>query len=426
MRLIIKGGHVVCPCNRIDRPMDLLVEDGIIAACDENAASAVGSDRVVDARGMHILPGLMDMHVHLREPGEEYKESIETGTLAAARGGFTDLACMPNTKLVNDNPSVTSYILEKARQAAHCRVHPVCAITPGLCGKGLCELGLMAAAGAVAASDDGKSVADAGLMRRALEYAATFNLPVLCHCEDISLCEGGVMHEGRVATAMGLAGIPSAAEWLIVERDIALAQITGARVHICHVSTRQSVEAIRQAKAKGIPVTAETAPHYFTLTHRAVEGYNTVAKVNPPLREQADVDAVIQGLADGTLDAIATDHAPHSPIEKAVEFDLAAFGMVGLETAIPLALALVHKKVLTLMQLAEKMAKNPRSILNIDAPGIRPGAPADITILDINRKVKVTPETFASKSKNTPFEGMELTGAVAATIFGGRMVFDAL
>jgi dihydroorotase len=406
--------------------MDLIVENSIIASCGRNDASAGGADRIVDATGMHILPGLMDMHVHLREPGEEYKETIETGTLAAAQGGFTDVACMPNTKLVNDNPAVTAYILEKARQAGHCRVHPVCAITPGLSGKGLSEFGLLAAAGAVAASDDGKSVADAGLMRRALEYAATFNLPVLCHCEDVSLCEGAVMHEGSVSTAMGLAGIPAAAEWVVVERDISLARLTGARIHICHVSTRQSVEAIRRAKAAGVPVTAETAPHYFTITHRAVAGYNTFAKVNPPLREQADVDAVIQGLADGTIDAIATDHAPHSPIEKAVEFDLAAFGMVGLETAVPLALALVHKKALNLMQLAEKMSLNPRKILNIEAPGIRPGAPADLTILDIKRSFKINPAIFASKSKNTPFGGMELTGAVAVTIFGGRVIFESL
>lgn len=365
------------------------------------------------------------MHVHLREPGEEYKETIASGTRAAAQGGFTAVAAMPNTKPVNDNATTTRFILERAKLTASARVYPVAAVTVGSQGQALAEYADLKGAGAVALSDDGRPVMNALLMRRALEYARTFDLPIISHAEDLHLRADGVMHEGVVSVCLGLKGIPAAAEEVMVSREVALAQLTGARLHIAHVSTAGSVEIIRRAKAAGIPVTAETAPHYFSLTDEAVEGYNTNAKVNPPLRTATDVAAIKAGLADGTLDAIASDHAPHSSLEKDLEFAAAAFGLIGLETSLGLSLKLVHDGHLTLSQLIAKMSTNPARILGVEGGTLTPGAPADLTIIDLQREWQVEVNSFASKSRNCPFQGWRLKGQAVYTILGGKVVWQA-
>ena len=426
-KYLIKGGRVVDPETGIDGVMEILIEDGKIAAI-ASAKSKIENrkSKIIDASGKIVTPGLIDMHVHLREPGHEYKETIETGCLAAAHGGFTAICCMANTVPVNDNQSVTTYILDKAKTAGTVRVYPVAAISRGLRGESLAEYGELKAAGAVAVSDDGNPVMNAHLMRRAMEYAKGFGLLVISHCEDRNLSAGGVMNEGIVSARLGLAGIPAAAESIMVARDIVLSELTGAPLHIAHVSTECSVRLIRDAKERGLPVTAETAPHYFSLTEEAVMGYDTNAKVYPPLRTARDREAVRKGLADGTIDVIATDHAPHSSIEKDVEFDQAASGMIGLETSIPLSLKLVERGVLSLRELVVRMSASPARILNLDAVGLRPGNPADLTIIDLEKEFTVDSNQFCSKSRNTPFDGWKLKGKAVLTMVGGKIVFDAM
>jgi len=424
MRVLIKNGRVIDPGN-LDDTLDLLIGEGRILAIGQDAGAQGSAGRVIDAAGRIVAPGLIDMHVHFRDPGEEYKETVETGGAAAVAGGFTAVCTMPNTKPVNDTAQVTRYILRKAEMARTVRVYPVAAVSIGSQGKALCEYGELKDAGAVALSDDGHPVVDSELLRRALEYAGAFGLFVISHCEDPALFARGVMNEGTIATRMGLSGIPNAAESIMVMRDIALCELTGTPVHIAHVSTRESVRAVRDAKKRGVRVTAETAPHYFTLTDAAVAHYDTNAKMNPPLRAEADRDALLEGLSDGTIDAIATDHAPQSTLDKAVEFDRAANGIVGLETALPLALRLVENGVLTLPGVIEKMAVNPGRIIG-HPRRIAVGSPADLTVIDTERVFTVDAKRFRSKSRNTPFEGWTLRGKAVLTVVEGNVVFEDL
>ena len=423
MLTVIKGGRVIDPGN-LDDILDIVIEDGNIVeikqgalADDENKES-----KIIDASGKIVAPGLIDMHVHLRDPGYEYKETIETGSRAAAFGGFTAICCMPNTNPVNDSRQVTEYIIKKAVKADIVRVYPVAAISKGLKGESLCEYGELKDAGAVALSDDGNPVMNSQLMRRALEYSSRFNLTVISHCEDFDLVSDGAMNEGAVAPKMGLSGIPNAAESIMVLRDISLCELTGVSVHIAHVSTRESVRAIRDAKKRGVPVTAETAPHYFSLTDASVKDYNTNSKMNPPLRTEQDIEAICQGLVDGTIDVIATDHAPHSIIEKAVEFDQAANGIIGLETAVPLGLKLVETGIIDITDLIEKMSKNPARILGLKN-GLEIGKTADITIIDPEISYCIDANRFQSLSRNTPFDGWDVKGKAVLTMVGGKIVF---
>lgn len=425
MKLIIKGGRVIDPANKIDGIYDILVEDDKIAALTPSFSQGErGKDEgeIIDASGKIVVPGLIDIHVHLREPGYEWKETIKTGTAAAVAGGFTSVVCMANTSPVNDEPSVTEYILKKARGEGSCNVFPIGTISRGLKGEELANIGELKEAGCVAVSDDGRPVMNADLMRRALEYASDFDLTVISHAEDLTLARGGTMNEGVTATRLGLKGIPNAAEDVMIARDIALAELTGARLHIAHVSTKGAVRIIRNAKARGTKVTAETAPHYFTLTEEAVEGYNTSAKMNPPLRTKEDVDAIKEGLRDGTLDCIATDHAPHDPDSKDVEFPSAANGIVGLETSLPLTLRLVEEGVLTLSQAIERMTVNPAKAIGLNKGTLSVGADADITVIDLNEEWTVEQEKLKSKSSNTPFAGWRMKGRAVATIVGGKRV----
>jgi dihydroorotase len=412
----ITNGRIIDPANHIDQIADLLVIDGRIAGPDQPVPADVPE---IDAKGCWVVPGLIDMHVHLREPGEEYKEDILSGARAAASGGFTGVACMPNTKPVNDCATVTAMILGRAAEAA-VRVYPVGAISQSSEGHQLAEFGEMQAAGIVAVTDDGRPVRDSQLMRRALEYASGFGLTVISHSEEAALSTG-VMNEGPVSTRLGLKGIPTAAESIMVYREIALAEFTGAQVHIAHVSTASAVDLIRAAKARGVRVTAETAPHYFTLTDEAVLGYDTNTKMNPPLRSAVDREAIKAALADGTLDAIATDHAPHSILEKEVEFDTAANGIIGLETALPLTLALVRDQVIDEARLVELMAVNPAAILGIPSGTLSPGAAADITLIDPQRQWLYAADQVVSKSRNTPFLDWKLQGRAVLTMVGGTI-----
>jgi dihydroorotase len=422
--MLIKGALVVDPAQGLEALWDLLIENGKIAAIEPPGTIPGEGRRVIEAQGLVLTPGLIDMHVHLREPGEEYKETIETGARAAVKGGFTAVACMPNTQPLNENAAVTRFILDQARTAGLARVYPVAAISMGSQGEQLSEYGDQKKAGAVAVSDDGRPVMNAMIMRRALEYAKTFELPLVLHCEDLDLRADGVMHEGLVSLKLGLKGIPAAAEEVIIFRDLTLAGLTGGRLHIAHVSTAGAVELIRRAKATGIQVTAETAPHYFSLTDAAVYGYDTNAKVNPPLRGVADVAAIKEGLKDGSLDAIACDHAPHSTLEKDLEFQAADFGIIGLETSLGLSLKLVHDGVLTLSQLVAKMSTNPARILSIAGGTLKVGTTADITLIDFNREWNVDVNSFASKSRNCPFQGWNLKGRAVMTIVGGQIVCE--
>jgi dihydroorotase len=421
MSLLITGGLIVDPAQNLEEIRDVLIEDGRITALEPPGTIPPEGREVIDARGLMVAPGLIDMHVHLREPGEEYKETIETGTAAAARGGFTGVACMPNTKPVNDSSSVTRFILDQAHKFGRARVYPVGAISQGSRGETLSEYGELKATGCVAVSDDGQPVMNSLLMRRALEYAKTFDLLVISHAEDLDLRSEGVMHEGKVSVRLGLTGMPAAAEEIMVYRDIRLARLTGARLHLAHVSTAGAVAIIREAKLSEIGITAEAAPHHFSLTDEAVLGFDTNAKVNPPLRSEWDRMAILEGLADGTLDAIACDHAPHSVLEKDVEFDEAAFGLIGLETSLGLSLKLVHEGVLTLGQLIAKMSTHPARILRVPGGTLAPGSPADVTLIDPNREWTVDANTFASKSRNCPFQGWHLKGKSLMTIVGGEI-----
>ncbi|MGQ9557608.1 MAG: dihydroorotase [Desulfurispora sp.] len=424
MKVILRGGEVVDPWqNRVHRA-DVLLEDGRVAAVE--ARLPARGARVLDVTGQLLLPGLIDLHVHLREPGYEYKEDIASGTAAAVRGGFTAVACMPNTNPVADNLAVLELIKARAREAGLARVYPVAAITKGSQGEELVEMAELAAGGAVAFSDDGQPVRSAAVMRRALQYAGMLGRPIISHCEDKELAAGGVMHEGYVSTRLGLKGIPAAAEEVMVARDIILCELTGSPLHLTHVSTAGSVRLIREAKKRGLPVTADATPHHFTLTHSAVEGYDTSTKVNPPLRSAEDVAAVRQGLAEGTIDAIATDHAPHARQEKEVEYDLAPFGIIGLETALALVWTeLVLPGHLDVLRAAARMAAAPADILHLPVCNWQPGCPADITVFDPAAVWVVDPDRLASKSRNTPFAGRRLQGRVTMTIVEGRVVYSA-
>lgn len=424
MKIVIHGGTVIDPANQRAAALDVLIEDGLIRAIDRPGSFLGVGDSGIDASGFIVAPGFVDMHVHLREPGFEYKETVLTGAQSAVAGGFTTVACMANTNPVNDNGAVTRYIIEKAQEANLARVLPIGALSKGLKGESLADIGEMAAAGAVAISDDGRPVMDGNLMRRALEYCSMFNLPISVHEEDLHLAAGGVMNEGPTSLRLGLKGIPNAAEDVMVARDIILARLTGGRLHIAHTSTRGAVALVRQAKAEGLSVTAEAAPHHFSLTEETVEGYNTDAKMAPPLRQKEDVEAIKEGLRDGTIDAIATDHAPHHRDEKDVEFDQALNGIVGLETALPLTLNLVAEGVFSLSEAIRKLAVNPARILGLPYGTLSVGAPADVMIFDPARAWKVAPGQLRSKSKNTPFGGWDVTGHVVLTMVGGRVVYE--
>jgi dihydroorotase len=423
-KLLLEGGRIVDPAQGIDEVADLLIEDGIIAGrgADLDADGA----EVLDCTGLIVAPGFIDMHVHLREPGQEYKEDVASGTAAAAAGGFTGVACMPNTDPVNDNVSVTELIIERAEEYGAVPVYPIGAVSVGQQGEALAEIGDLVEGGCVAVSDDGYPVATAELMRRALEYTRMFDIPVIEHCEDMSLTKKAAMNESAVSTALGFKGWPAAAEDIIVARDLLLAELTGGRLHCAHVSSAGALRLIRDAKARGIDVTCEVTPHHFSMTDEAVRSFDTNTKMNPPLRTQADVDAVLEALADGTVDAIVTDHAPHHADEKALEFDLAPFGIVGLETSVPLACdRLLHTGKVSLQRLIELMSLNPARILRLDAGDLSDGAVGNVTVLDLERTAKVDKSTFASKSRNTPFDGWELEGWPAYTIVAGEIVWRA-
>ncbi len=432
--LLIRGARLIDPARGIDAVQDLLFVDGRVAT-----AGAAQPDQIIDGSGLVVAPGLVDLHCHLREPGQEYRETIESGLDAAAHGGFTTVCAMPNTDPAMDNRSVVEYVLRAARASARARVLPIGAITAGRAGKQLAEMSELADAGCVAFSDDGSPVADAEIMRRALEYATGLDLPIIDHCEDSSLARDGVMHEGWVSTRLGLKGQPAAAEEAMVARDLQLAELTGGRIHIAHVSTAGSVDLIRAARARGVWVSAEVTPHHLTLTDEAVlygpggttvPAYDTNSRVNPPLRPENDRDACLRGLADGTIDCVATDHAPHATTDKQVEFDDAAPGITGLETALALVLERVHDGSLTLMRAIESLTASPVRALALDrfAPGIgslAPGSPADAVLFDPDERWTVDPRTFASRGKNSPFAGRELRGRVIATVFNGTISYSA-
>jgi dihydroorotase len=421
MKILIKGGRVLDPAHDVDAPLDLLIEDGRITKIDKGI-KAEGAE-VIDAKGKLVTPGLIDIHVHLRDPGYEYKEDIATGTRAAVIGGFTSVACMPNTNPVNDNKTVTLYILAKARESGMSNVFPVGSITRGLKGEILSEMGELKEAGCLALSDDGKPVGNGEMMRNAMEYARPFGLTLISHAEDLSLVGTGVMNEGFVATELGLKGIPWVAEDAAVARDVMLAEFTGCRLHVAHLSTRGAVEIVRAAKKRGVPVTCEATPHHFTLTDEAVRGYNTNAKMNPPLRSAEDVEAIRRGLADGTIDAIATDHAPHHYDEKNVEFNIAHNGIVGLETALPLTLRLVDDGVLTFGEAIALLTCGPAKALGIPRGTLEVGCVADVTVIDPELKWTLVASALSSKSKNTPFDGWKMKGAATHTLVDGRIVF---
>ena len=424
MRLVVSKGRVIDPVSRLDATLDILVEDGRIAAVGPEL-SASGAT-ILDASGRVVVPGLIDMHVHLREPGFEHKETIESGTAAAASGGFTAVVAMANTSPVNDTAAVTEYVRRRSVEAGKATVFPVGAITKGLEGKCLTEIGELVNAGVVAVSDDGHPVENPLLMRRAMEYSTLFDVPIIEHCETPELHPGGSMHEGFWSTCLGLRGIPAASEEIAVRRNVALAELTGARLHVAHLSTRGALQAVREAKRKALPVTCEVTPHHLLLTDEAVRGYDTNTKMMPPLRSEEDRQALWEGLADGTVDAIATDHAPHHLDDKCVEYDKAAFGVVGLETAVPLCLdRLVDKKIISLSRLVELLSSNPARILGLPKGSLAVGADADITILDLERTSTVRPERFQSKGRNTPFAGWELRGGPVVTVVGGRIVWQA-
>jgi dihydroorotase len=428
MKRLLKGGRVVDPAQGIDGAFDVLIDGERIARVEKHLSRPDEETVVIDVPPGHVIcPGLIDMHVHLREPGQEHKETIATGTRSAVVGGFTAVACMPNTSPVNDSAGITEFILKKAQEADQARVYPIGAVSRGSMGEFLSDIAELHKAGCVAISDDGKPVATALLMRRALEYASMFDLPVIDHCEDPSLKGDGVAHEGYYASTLGLKGLPGAAETIMVQRDVTLAGLTGGRVHIAHMSTRGSLRAVREGKAQGFPVTCEVAPHHFTLTDAALESpiqYDTNCKMNPPLREAADVDAMIEGIVDGSVDAIATDHAPHHADEKGIEFDQAPFGIVGLETCVPLVFEkLVHSGRITLSRAIELLSTNPARILRRPGGTLAAGSVADITVLAPDAPVTVIASRLASRSKNTPFDGWTLRGANAATIVSGRTLY---
>ncbi len=421
--LLIKNGRLLDPASGLDRVGDVWISNGLVQKIGVALAAPPGA-RVFDATELLVTPGLIDLHVHLREPGEEYKEDVKTGTDAAAAGGFTAVCTMPNTKPVNDTRAVTDLILERARAANGVRVHPLGAITKGLAGETLADIGELKDAGCVAVTDDGMPVMNAQVMRRALEYARGFGLPVVQHAEDLHLSMRAPMNEGLASTRAGLRGQPAAAEAVMVRRDIDLVELTGARYHVAHISTRGALAAVREAKRRGLPVTCEVTPHHLHLTDEACLTYDTSTKCNPPLRSEADREALREALADGTIDAIATDHAPHSVIEKEVEFDLAAFGILGLETAVPLVLDLVESGALTLAVAIERLTAGPARVYGLPGGQLVEGRVADVTVIDLKRQWVCEPDRFRSKSRNTPFAGRKLRGKAVLTVVGGRVVHD--
>ncbi len=423
MKKLLKGARVIDPSQNTDTTSDVLIVDGHIAAIKDEIE--ISDAKVIDLSGMIVTPGLIDMHAHFRDPGYEYKEDIESGSMSAAAGGFTAVACMPNTKPPIDNSALVQYVKSKASKAGKIKLLPIGCVSKGQEGKEIAEMGDMAQAGAVAFSDDGKPIADSALMRKAMVYASMFDKVIIDHCEDPFLFEGGQINEGYISTLLGLAGIPAAAEEIMVARNILIAREMGTRVHIAHVSTEGSLKLIRQAKSEGVKVSCEVTPHHLTLTEKAVMGYDTNAKVNPPLRTQSDIDALLEGLKDGTIDAIATDHAPHHMDEKDMEFDKAAFGMVGLETALGVILThIVKEGVLSLNAAIEKMTSGPAKVLGLDMGTLKIGAPADITVIDPNRVWTVDKNKFFSKGRNTPFDGWRLTGKAVLTMVDGRIVYS--
>jgi dihydroorotase len=426
MKLLIANGYLVDPTQGINGGRNLLIEDGRVTGLPERADGVPDGAEVFDATGLVVAPGFIDLHTHLREPGQEYKETIASGAAAACAGGWTSVCAMPNTDPVNDNPAVTRFIIEQADAAGLAHVFPVGAITKGSEGRELAEMGEMQRAGIVAVTDDGRSVPSAGMMRRALEYARGFDLPVMDHCEERTLTMGGVMHEGQWSLRLGLRGQPALAEELDAVRDCALAELTGARLHLAHVSTRGALEAVRRAKERGLAVSCEVAPHHFTLTDAVVEGYDTNTKMCPPLRSEDHLEAILAAIADGTIDAIATDHAPHHADEKALEYDHAPNGIIGLETAVALALdRLVHRGLIGLERLVELCAVNPARIFSLTDRGtLRPGAWGDVTIFDPDLEWTFTAARSKSKSRNTPFDGWTLRGAPVATVVAGRVVYQ--
>ncbi len=422
-QILITGGHVIDP-GRFNGVADVLTDEGRVVAVGPHLKASAGATKI-DATGRLVLPGFVDLHVHFREPGFEYKESIQSGAAAAVAGGFTSVCCMPNTVPVNDNQAITEFMLDRARAAGLANVFPIGAITKGSEGKELAEIGDLRRAGCVAISDDGKPVMNSLVMRRAMEYALAFDVPVVDHCEDLHLAEGGCMNEGAISTELGLPGMPAAAEDVMVARNVALAELTGARLHLAHISTEGSVRMVREAKSRGLKVTAEACPHHFTITEEVVRGYNTYAKMNPPLRTWKDVQAIKQGLRDGTIDAIATDHAPHATQEKQLGFTEAPFGIVGLETALPLTFALVDEGVLSLESAVDKLSTAPAKVFGLAKGTLVVGADADVAIVDQQEQWEVDPTKFRSKSRNTPFAGWKVKGLVTTTIVGGRVVFEA-
>lgn len=421
MSLLLRGGRVVDPSQDLDRRTDVLIEDGKVAGVGNVATRKSGE--TIDVDGCVVTPGFVDMHVHLREPGREDKETILTGSRAAAAGGFTSIVCMPNTTPVNDNAAITRFILERAAEAGLVNVYPTGAITLGSRGEQLAEIGEMHSAGIVAVTDDGRPVQNSQVMRRAMEYARIFDIPVMDHCEDLFLAAGGCMNEGQASTRLGLRGMSRAAEELHVVRDIILSRITGGRVHILHISTRESLDQVRAAKAQGIRVTCEVLPHHFTLTDDDIQDFDTDFKMMPPLRERADVEAMLEGLADGSIDCLATDHAPHTRLDKEEPFEEAASGVIGMETAIPICWEhLVRAGVVPVPRLVELFSLNPSRILKLGKGTLAEGADADVTVIDPDRRQVVDPSRFRSKGRNCPFRGWELRGAPVLTVVGGRVV----
>jgi dihydroorotase len=423
--LVVKNGRVVDPARQIDAILDVAIEDGVIR---EVAASIgpLGSAPVLDATGLVVAPGFIDMHVHLREPGFEHAETIETGSRSAAAGGFTSVCCMPNTQPVNDNATVTSYIIARARRNAVVNVYPIGAITKNSAGEELAEISSMKEAGIVAISDDGRPVMNARLVRRAMEFARSLRLPLIEHCEDLHLSAGGDMHEGVESTRLGLRGIPRAAEDVMVARDILLAEVTGARYHVAHISSKNAVDMVAFAKSRGLPVTAEATPHHFVLADRDMLPYDSNFKMKPPLREPRDVDAVTRGLASGVIDAVATDHAPHPGSEKMQEFERCPFGIIGLETAIALSLdRLLHTGKVGLSQFVSWFTVNPARILSLPGGTLAPGSPADLTLFSLDAEWTYDVNKSPSKSRNTPFDGRQFKGGPFATIVAGNVIWRA-
>jgi len=424
MDICLRGGRVIDPARGMDAEGDVLLKDGVVAKVGKGIADSAGGARVLDVRGLWVVPGLIDLHTHLREPGQEYKEDIATGTRSAAAGGYTAVCAMPNTVPVNDNRAVTELIVRRAAEVGAVRVYPVGAISKGSKGESLAEMGELRDAGCVAVSDDGHPVMSSELMRRAMEYARTFGLTVVQHCEDQTLSQGGAMNEGAVSTRAGIRAQPSAAESSMVARDLELCALTGARYHVAHISSAESVRLVREAKRRGLPVTCEVTPHHLTLTDEACASYDTHAKCNPPLRTQADVDALRAALVEGVIDAVATDHAPHSPVEKDVEFEQAAFGVIGLETAVPLVLDLVRTAGLSPADFVRRMSTSPAAAFGLRGGTLAEGRLADVTVIDPEAAWTLKPAGLRSRSRNTPFSGRALKGRATLTIVGGRIVYS--